>query len=94
MFALQLDPSVAKEVISRLGVIRGDQLPENLQAALSFAMFFTRELIWFPVEEKILTEEYYISPIRIVSQGGYPDAVYLLVIHPEQQILYYVAAKM
>ncbi len=94
MFALQLDRALAQEVASRLGVVRGDQLPEDLQEAVLFAVFFTRELTWFPVEEKILTDDYYVSPIRIVTQDGYPDAVYLMVIHPERRILYFVAARM
>jgi hypothetical protein len=94
MFALQLEATIIPGLLGREGVVRGDQLPEDLQRAVSFAMNFTRDLNWFPTEEKILTADYYVSPIRIVMQGGYPDSTDLLVIHPQRRLLYFVAAKM
>ena len=50
-------------------------------------------LVWFPLPEDIHTAEYFVSEIRIVHQGAYPDSVHLVIVHPEQQILYFVAAK-
>ncbi|MBQ76560.1 MAG: hypothetical protein CMQ20_16265 [Gammaproteobacteria bacterium] len=94
MFALQLDQEITQEVVGRTSVTRGDQLSEDLQQAISFAMFFTRDLDWFPAEAEVLTDAYYVSQFRIVLQSGYPDAVYLAIIHPEHHILYYVEAKM
>ena len=94
IFALKLEPEVAAEIVTRAGVVRGDGIDGELEEAVAFAMFFTRDLSWFPSEEDILTAEYYLSPIRIIHKGGYPDSVHLVIVQPEKQILYFVAAKM
>ncbi len=94
IFVLRLQPSVVNEVVSRQGVVRGDQVTGQLKEVVHFALIFTRELAWFPAEVEIFTADYYVSPIHVVLQGEYPDAAHLIIIQPQEQTLYFVAAKM
>ena len=94
IFALRVDEATIREALRRPGVVAGDEVTPRIREAVKFAMIFTKKLQWFPVEEKILSPELYISPIRIVEQSGYTDAADLVVIHPVRRIVYFVAAKM
>ncbi len=94
IFALRVDEATISEALRRPGVVAGNEVTSRIRKAVRFAMIFTKKLQWFPVEEKILSPELYVSQIRIVEQGGYTDAADLLVIHPQRQIVYFVAAKM
>ena len=94
VFALRVDETTISEALLRPGIVAGDKVTPRMQEAVRVAMFFTKKLQWSPVEQKILSPELYVSPIRIVEQGGYADAADLMVIHPERQIVYFVAAKM
>lgn len=94
IFALELDEKVAADVVHRAGVVRGDQVAGDLAQALKFAMLYTRELDWFPPHEDILAGDYYVASLQVVHQGGYTDGARLLIVQPDKQILYFVAAKM
>ena len=94
IFALRMEEAALRRAITKPGVVPGDQATERVVAAVRFAMIFTRDLPWFPREEEILTSSFYLVPVNVVMQGEYADATDIMMIHPADRTVYFVAAKM
>lgn len=77
------------------GVVRGDRLTEELEAAVNFIGNVKEwgSLDWFPSQEEIHRDSHYVYPIDIVMQGADPDAVRLIVMRPFDDMAFFAYLK-
>jgi hypothetical protein len=94
-FAINIDHMEKSEIIQIHGVSSGDKLTPIVRKAVEFVTNFTdeSEIHWFPKREQLLSNKYYIYPVRMVIVGQYPDSAHILFIRPEDNMVYYIAVK-
>jgi len=72
---------------------RADNLPEILDDAVTFVCGWQNETLWFPAEESIRTQDFYVYPWSICFHGISPTAAQFIFINPSEKIIYYVSKK-
>ncbi len=71
-----------------------DSLPSILDAAVEFVGNWQYETPWFPTEETIRFQGFYVYSWSIYCHGISPTAAQLIFINPSEKMIYYVSAKM
>lgn len=74
---------------------RGDQATGVYNEAIGFmAMWLGDEIPWFPEIEEIKSDRYYIYLWRVGFQGRRPDSTSLILVRPEDSMLFHFDASM
>ena len=94
-FAMKLARIEASELNQQQGMSRGDKLTPVIRNAVAFVLSFTdeRQVPWFPKSDQILSNKYYVYPVRMVLLGSYPDSAHLLFIRPADSMVFFIAVK-
>jgi hypothetical protein len=71
-----------------------DSLPEILDDAVSLIGEWQYEIPWFPSEEKLRNDEFYVYPWSIYCHGVKPSSVQLIFLKPDEKMVYYISVKM
>ena len=83
--------------VDRFGIdkwYRGDQLPQILDEAVTFAGDWQSEIPWFPKDSTIKTDKFYVYPWSIYCHGIRPSAIELIILKPDEKIVYFISTKM
>jgi hypothetical protein len=72
---------------------RGDKLPPLLSDAVDFTGNWLDEVPWFPKENILRTQDYYVYPVRIVIYGVRPTAVDIIFAKPSDRMVFYFSGK-
>jgi hypothetical protein len=73
---------------------RGDQLPQILDEALTFAGDWQYEIPWFPKDSTIKTDKFYVYPWSIYCNGIKPSGIELIILKPDEKMIYFISTKM
>ncbi len=85
-----------EESIAQMGgITRGDRLTPTLDSAVEFVtdLLGGGQLSWFPSHEDIVSDKYYVYPLRLELIGQYPDSATLLIIRPADDVAFYGHVK-
>jgi hypothetical protein len=72
---------------------RGDMLPKILSDALTSVCAWQHKTPWFPKESEIRSSDFYIYPWSIHCQGILPSGAQIILVNPEEKIVYYISAE-
>jgi len=75
---------------------RGDQLPEVVNQAVSFAVVLNSSLkdySWFPSEKDLRSKDFYVYSWKIEFHGLMTTSADLIFIHPADQMVYFFSGK-
>ena len=77
------------------GWVRGDRANPVIRDAVKMATGFmdTGELRWFPPEDELLSQHYYIWALSIYLHGSRPTAAELIFISPEDDMVFFAGIK-
>jgi len=67
---------------------------EILDDAVSLIGEWQYEIPWFPSEEKLRNDEFYVYPWSIYCHGVKPSSVQLIFLKPDEKMVYYISVKM
>lgn len=71
-----------------------DSLPEILDDAVSLIGGWQYEIPWFPSEEKLRNDGFYVYPWSIYCHGVKPRSAQLIFLKPDEKMVYYISVKM
>jgi hypothetical protein len=96
-YAIKLTKVEAEELLAPDGGgnvkwFRGDQLPPVVEAAVTFASTW-QELTWFPSGADLRSSRMYVLPWSVTFYGTRPEAAELIFVRPEDDMLFFFAAK-
>ena len=74
---------------------RGDQAPPILDDAIDFVGSWLGQdkIPWFPKEDDLRSENYYVYPWSINTHGIRPTAVELIFVRPSDNMVFYFSSK-
>lgn len=74
---------------------RGDQTPPILDEAIDFVdgWLWQDRVSWFPKGDDLRSEDYYVYPWSIYTQGIRPSAVKLIFVRPSDNMVFYFSGK-
>ena len=94
-FSVRFTGIDAQSVMQRDSVMRGDRPTSTLDSAVEFVTGFLSgpEHTWFPSYEDVVSDQYYVYPMRLQLVGSYPDSAQLLFIRPADGMAFYAWVK-
>lgn len=73
---------------------QADSLPEVLDDAVSLIGGWQNEIPWFPTEESLRNDGFYVYPWSIYCHGVSPSSAKLIFLQPDEKMVYYISVKM